>query len=486
MRAISAFFSPSGFMPHGFCLLWRPDILALHALSDLLIAAAYFSIPLAILAFVRRRTDLAPEHKRVAMLFGVFILACGMTHVMSIVVLWRPFYVEDGLLKAFTALVSLFTAVALWPMLPSLLAIPSPSQLADANTSLQAEIAAKEAALAELRTVHHGLEHEVGRRTREVQALARRFEIAMQGSSITVAEQDDALRYTWLNNPRTVLALDPIGRTDEEVLGPAGGELMRLKQQVLATGQPLRREIMIPMPDRVFHFDLNITPAGVGEGEGLLTAAVDITQQKAQQEHLQVILRELSHRAKNLLALVQGIARQTAKAENLPKGFTDRFGARLSALGAAYDLLIGQDWRGVDLRGLVEAQLAHILPEQRGRIRIDGPPVTLTPEAGQYMALALHELATNAIKHGVLGSDLGDVTIQWTRTPGPDGGGLVNLSWIERGAEPAASEHSGFGRVLLETLVPRALKGVVERTLDAGGLIWKISFADAGAAFQRR
>ena len=219
MNAIGNFFSSSGFMPHGFCLLWRPDILALHAISDLVIAAAYFSIPLAILYFVRRRADLAPEHKRVAVLFGVFILGCGMTHVMSIVVLWRPFYVEDGLIKAFTAVVSLFTAVALWPMLPSLLAIPSPGQLADANASLQAEISAKEAALGELRAIRAGLEHEVARRTEEVQALARRFEIAMEGSSITVSEQDDELRYTWLNNPRTSLPFDPIGHTDEEVLG---------------------------------------------------------------------------------------------------------------------------------------------------------------------------------------------------------------------------------------------------------------------------
>ena len=484
MNAIGNFFSSSGFMPHGFCLLWRPDILALHAISDLVIAAAYFSIPLAILYFVRRRADLAPEHKRVAVLFGVFILGCGMTHVMSIVVLWRPFYVEDGLIKAFTAVVSLFTAVALWPMLPSLLAIPSPGQLADANASLQAEISAKEAALGELRAIRAGLEQEVARRTEEVQALARRFEIAMEGSSITVSEQDDELRYTWLNNPRTSLPFDPIGHTDEEVLGPSAAELMTLKRQVLSTGQPLRQEIMVQMADGVFHFDINIIPARVGDGDGLLTAAVDITGQKDQQEHLQVILRELSHRAKNLLALVQGIARQTARAEQLPKGFVERFGDRLAALGAAYDLLISRDWRGIDLTALVESQLAHVLPEQRGRIHIEGPAVTLTPEAGQYLALALHELATNALKHGVLGAGAGDLIIRWTETLAEDGAQVLNLSWTEQGGGKPASDHSGFGRVLLETLIPRALKGAVERTLGAGGLTWKISFARPDATFQ--
>jgi hypothetical protein len=120
MSGLAAFFSSAGFIPHGYCLLWRPDILALQVISDTVIAASYFSIPLAILAFVRARPDLQLEHKRVAILFGVFILGCGLTHVMGVVTLWRPYYVEDGLIKGFTALVSIITAVALWPMLPRL------------------------------------------------------------------------------------------------------------------------------------------------------------------------------------------------------------------------------------------------------------------------------------------------------------------------------------------------------------------------------
>ena len=485
MSAISAFFSSAGFIPHGYCLLWRPDILALHAVSDLIIAAAYFSIPLAILAFVRQRKDLEPEHKRIAILFGVFILGCGMTHVMGMIVLWRPLYVWDGLIKAFTALVSIFTAGALWPMLPRLMVIPSPAELARVNASLQAEIAAKEAAMAELVAIRTDLESEVGRRTEEVQALARRFQIATEGSTVTIAEQDAQLRYTWLHNAPQ--QRDSIGRSDADILGAeAAAELTRLKLLVLATGEPLRAEISVPTEgDGESHFDLTITPARVGDGDGLLTAAADITEQKAQQEHLQVILRELSHRAKNLLALVAGIARQTAKAEQLPKTFVDRFGDRLSALGDAYDLLISQDWRGVDLGALVESQLAHILPEQRGRISIDGPPVFVPPEAGQYLALALHELATNAVKHGVLGHGAGTLAISWKVVVDTDGARRVELSWIERGATAPASEHSGFGRVLLESLVPRALKGAVVRTLDAAGLAWNISFPEASAAYRR-
>src|SRR3569623_1911524 len=85
-----------GMKPHGFCLLWQPGLLALHVVSDLVIAVSYFSIPLAILAFVRQRTDLLAEHRRIAVLFVLFILGCGLTHEMGIVGLWRPAYWTDG------------------------------------------------------------------------------------------------------------------------------------------------------------------------------------------------------------------------------------------------------------------------------------------------------------------------------------------------------------------------------------------------------
>ena len=165
MTSLEQYFSSAGFIPHGFCLLWRPDVLVLHVVSDAVIALSYFSIPLAILAFVRRRADLLAEHRRVAALFGVFILGCGLTHVLGVVVLWAPLYVVEGWVKAFTALVSIATALALWPMLPRLLAIPSPSQLANANGLLTAEVGARRQAIEDLEGVRAGLEVKLRRRT---------------------------------------------------------------------------------------------------------------------------------------------------------------------------------------------------------------------------------------------------------------------------------------------------------------------------------
>jgi len=477
MLNLAAFFSSAGFAPHGFCLMWRPDIVALHAISDLVIAAAYFSIPLAIITFVRRRTDLIPEHRRIAMLFSLFILSCGLTHLMEVVLLWNPFYVADGLLKAFTALVSVIAAAALWPVIPHLLAIPSPSQLTQANASLRAEIDAKLAAVDELQSVRASLEAEVERRVREVDRLARRFQIATEGSVVTVSEQDQDLRYLWVHNADPAWGPSVIGRTDDDLLErEAAAGLIAAKRAALASGEAQRTELIVGRGAARRYFDLRITPAEVSGGErGLLTASVDITEQRRQQEHLQVIMHELAHRAKNLLSLVEGVARQTAKAEELPAAFIKRFGARLAALGSAHDLLIIHDWAGVELSALIKAQLAFVLPEAGDRVTVSGPELIVSPQVGQYLALALHELATNATKHGVLGRAGGRLAITWTVSDAP--GGPVELSWREEGAVTAAPTRKGFGRTLLETIVPRALAGDGDLSFTATGVAWAVRFA---------
>ncbi len=125
------------FSPHGICLLWQPELIWLHVVSDALIALAYFSIPIALTIFVSRRRDI--RFGWVYWAFAIFILACGLTHVLSIYTLWVPVYGIEGLVKAATAAASLFTAAMLWPLLPKLLAIPSPFELREAKTALAEE-----------------------------------------------------------------------------------------------------------------------------------------------------------------------------------------------------------------------------------------------------------------------------------------------------------------------------------------------------------
>ncbi len=127
----------SMFSPHGLCLLWEPELIWLHVGSDALIAMAYFSIPFALAIFVSKRRDL--KFGWVYWAFGVFILACGLTHVLSIYTLWVPIYGIEGLVKAATAAASIFTAGALWPLLPKLLTIPSPFELRQVRAALEEE-----------------------------------------------------------------------------------------------------------------------------------------------------------------------------------------------------------------------------------------------------------------------------------------------------------------------------------------------------------
>jgi PAS domain S-box-containing protein len=127
----------SMFSPHGICLLWEPELIWLHVVSDALIAMAYFSIPIALAIFVSKRRDL--KFGWVYWAFGVFILACGFTHVLSIYTLWVPIYGIEGLVKAATAIASVFTAGMLWPLLPELLTIPSPFELRQVRAALEEE-----------------------------------------------------------------------------------------------------------------------------------------------------------------------------------------------------------------------------------------------------------------------------------------------------------------------------------------------------------
>jgi PAS domain S-box-containing protein len=134
MDVLTRLFGQNSFMPHGHCYLWDPGLMRLHLISDFLIAAAYFAIPIALLRFVQRRRDLPFNWMFVC--FGVFIVACGMTHVMEIITLWKPYYWISGIVKAITALASVPTAILLIRLIPSAVNTPGPAVLRAANEAL--------------------------------------------------------------------------------------------------------------------------------------------------------------------------------------------------------------------------------------------------------------------------------------------------------------------------------------------------------------
>lgn len=155
------------FMPHGVCYAWQPDVLWLNVGSDVLIAAAYYSIPLALLLFVRKRPDVS--FRWMIWLFAAFILLCGTTHILGAVTVWEPIYVTQGWLKLLTAMVSVATAVLLWPLLPKAIALPSPAQMARKNASLRAEMQRREQRERQLEQLQQSLERRIAERTAELE-----------------------------------------------------------------------------------------------------------------------------------------------------------------------------------------------------------------------------------------------------------------------------------------------------------------------------
>ena len=126
------------FIPHGHCYLWKTGLVWLHIISDSLIALAYYSIPVALIYFVQKREDL--PYNWLFLSFGAFIVSCGTTHIMDVWTLWYPTYWLSGFLKALTAFASVYTAIALVPIIPKALALPSPAQLEAINRQLECEI----------------------------------------------------------------------------------------------------------------------------------------------------------------------------------------------------------------------------------------------------------------------------------------------------------------------------------------------------------
>jgi len=154
------------FMPHGMCYFWNPSVLGLNVASDALIAVSYYSIPFLLFYFVRKRRDV--EFKGIFVAFGIFILACGSTHVLGAVTVWHPVYRFDGVVKAVTALASVATTVMLIPLMPTLVRLPSPSQLRSINRKLEREVEERRGAEERVRQINDELEHRVAVRTGEL------------------------------------------------------------------------------------------------------------------------------------------------------------------------------------------------------------------------------------------------------------------------------------------------------------------------------
>ncbi|MBE9205752.1 GHKL domain-containing protein [Nostoc sp. LEGE 06077] len=168
-------FLSDNFIPHGHCYLWQPGLVWLHILSDSIIAFSYYSIPLMLVYFVRKRQDI--PFKNIFILFSAFIISCGTTHLTEIFTLWHPYYWLSGSIKALTAIISFYTSLTLIPLVPQALALPSPAQLEAANQALQVEITERKLVENELRQYKERLEELVEQRTVELATANKQLQM---------------------------------------------------------------------------------------------------------------------------------------------------------------------------------------------------------------------------------------------------------------------------------------------------------------------
>ena len=301
---------PSGFLPHGQCLLWESGLIWLHVIADSAIVLAYYSIPFILANFVRKRGDLS--FGWMLHLFSAFIFACGTTHLMSILTLWQPVYFMEGMTKVATGVLSIVTAILLVKLVPKALTWPSPAQLEKVNEELRSEISQRLRVEAELRRASDDLQALIEKRTTELamEIVERRRSIEVlrenKAQFKTLAEvapvgifhcdRDGLIKYA---NERLI---EMIGVTSQEEVPMGWGQALHPDDhdRVLAawahtveSGQPFRSE------HRFVHSDGSVTwvlgqastvPGEDGTVMGFVGTLTDVTEDKAKEEQFRLVV----------------------------------------------------------------------------------------------------------------------------------------------------------------------------------------------------
>jgi PAS domain S-box-containing protein len=223
------------------------------------------------------------------------------------------------------------------------------------------------------------------------------------------------------------------------------------------------------------HVEVTISPIRDRSGRiiGASKIARDISDRKEVNRRIQLLVREVNHRVKNQYAVILAMIRETNKRALSAQDFESHIRERIMALSSSHDLLVMADWKGATLSELIAAQLKPF--DQAGRVAFSGPPLTLLPNAVQYLGIAFHELATNSAKHGVLSSEEGTINIAWRIATCPETGKTLHLFWEESGGRVTGQPDSrGFGTVVLEHVAPAALNGSGVLQYGSNGVTWTL------------
>ncbi|MFZ1106258.1 MAG: PAS domain S-box protein [Hyphomicrobiaceae bacterium] len=308
------------------------------------------------------------------------------------------------------------------------------------------------------------------------QELRRRHEAIVNSSADAIYSlTPDGIITTWNKAAERLYGYAPdeiIGRKVHVLFPSRGSEPDQSLERVLQAKQSQLETLQIDRCGRPIEVAIGIASfEAAGVPQGISVIARDVTERNRARDHIRLLLNESTHRTKNLLAVVQAIASQTARFADTFDQFQDRFADRLHSMALSHDLLVSEGWKRARLSDLVRVQLETFDPG--GRVTLQGPDFYLAADAAQHVGLALHELATNAAKYGALSTAEGAIAVDWEIVS--DGPEVLRLSWQERNGPPVTRpSRVGFGSTLIEKAIEHALDAKVVTEYAPQGFSWTI------------